>query len=154
MLLAATLALLAPGAPSPGGPALPASFRRDTLRACAPATLEAAQACIRASMSPEEFAILAERIPSRRFRGFIDCEIELAFRLGDATSPMGRLMDGLLGFHNPGFAASMIISDLQVRMAGGGGDAIPFEERRERFRTEPPPAGSGTTCTADTTPSA
>ena len=150
MPLAAMLALLA--APGPAaGPALPASFRRETIRACAPTTIIEAQACLRASMSAEDYAILSDRIPARRFRGIIDCEIETAWRLGDSTSPMGRLMDGLLGFHNPGFAASMIISDLQVRSRGGGG--LPFDEMRDRFRTEPPAAGP-TTCNTSTTPSA
>ena len=151
MPLAAVLALLAaPGAPTADAPALPASFRRQILRTCAPTTMLEAEACLRASVSPDDFAILSDRIPARRFRGFVDCEIETAWRLGDSTSPMGRLMDGVLGFHNPGFAASMIISDLQVRSRGGG-QGLPFDELRERFRADPPSAGP-TTCTADTTP--
>ncbi len=151
MLLAATLALLAaPGAPAADEPTLPASFRREVLQTCAPTTVDDAVACLRASVSAEDFAILADRIPARRFRGFIDCEIETAWRLGDPTSPMGRLMDGLLGFHNPGLAASMIISDLQVRSVDG--DGLPFDEMREQFRTQRPPVPP-TTCNARTTPS-
>ena len=82
----------------------------------------------------------------------MDCEIEMAWRLDDSTSPMGRLMDGLLGFHSPGFAASMIISDLQVRSQGHS-PGLPFDELREQFRTERPPIDPST-CNASTTPSA
>ncbi len=152
MMLAAVLALLAaPGAPAAAEPALPPSFRREIIQTCAPTTIEDAVACLRASVSAEDFAILADRIPARRFRGFIDCEIETAWRLGDSNSPMGRLMDGLLGFHNPGFAASMIISDLQVRSRDG--DGVQFDEVRNQFRTNPPPVPP-TTCNEFTTPSA
>ena len=134
-------------------PTLPSSFRHEVLVGCAPTTLERAEACLRSSMNEQDFAILADRIPARRFRGMIDCEIERDWRLADPTSPMGRVMDALIGFHNPGFAASMIISDMQVRSHGG--DGLPFDELRERYRTEPPPIGSSTTtCTVTTTPSA
>jgi hypothetical protein len=153
MVSMALLALLAAqGTMSVPIPALPVSFRHEVLAGCVPTTLESAEACLRNSMNEEDFAILADRIPARRFRGVIDCEIETDWRLADPVSPMGRLMDALLGFHNPGFAASMIISDVQVRNHGGNG--LPFDELRERFRTQPPPVRSATTCHANTTPSA
>jgi len=141
MPLAAALALVMAGQENQfptSPPTLPPSLARGALAACAPSTLEAAERCLRASLSPADLAIVEDRIPARRFRPHLDCEIEIAWQLGNPDSPMGRVMDGLLGAHRPHFAASMIISDLQVRAHGGA--LLPFDnEVRDAVVRDRPP---------------
>ena len=117
-------------------PTLPSSLAPGALTACAPATLAAAEQCLRASLSAGDLAILQDRIPARRFRPALDCEMLAAWRLEDSSSPMGGLMDRLIGIHHPQMAAGMIISDLQVRAQGG--DGMPFDQVREAMRQSPP----------------
>ena len=153
--LAALAMLAASGAQTDEGyrpqAALPTSFNRKVLRTCAPNTLSAAEICLSAALSVDDAGILGQRIPSRRFRGYIDCEIELAWRLGDPHSLMGKLMDHLRGVHNPGMAASMIISDYQVRATDHTG--FDFDGLRKAIKVQPAMAdGSQTTCTETTTP--
>jgi hypothetical protein len=152
MLLALALqtgvALITPGAHVF---ALPSSLQRGELAACAPATIEAAEQCLRASLSAEELAIVQDRIPARRFRPALDCEIETAWRLDDPSSPMERVMDGLLGLHHPHLAAGMIITDLQVRARTNSGFA--FDQVRAGFRQAPPPPPNPNDCRAVDSPS-
>jgi hypothetical protein len=102
-------------------------------------------------MSPEDLAILSDRAEARRFRGYLDCEIETAWRLADPGSPMGIEMAGLLGLHRPDLAAGIIISDFQARSMGR---SLPFEVLRDGFKTAPPGGDTETTCNATTTPPA
>ncbi|HEY0114838.1 MAG TPA: hypothetical protein VGB54_03870 [Allosphingosinicella sp.] len=129
-------------------PALPPSLAPGALEACAPATLEAAETCLRNSLSREDLSIVLDRIPARRFRPHLDCAIETAWRLRDRTAPMAKVMDRLLGVHRPGFAASMIISDMQGRALG---EPLPFDDFREAIRANPRMVEDTSTC-PDPTP--
>jgi hypothetical protein len=120
---------------------LPPSLRAGALAACAPATLEAAEACLTSALSPEDLAIVQDRIPARRFRPPLDCQIEKEWRLGDPNSPMARVMFAKLGFNHPGMAAGMIISDIQAKAAG---TSVPWVEMRQSFRGKPPEPASST----------
>jgi uncharacterized protein DUF6794 len=115
---------------NPTPPMLPPSFRVASLAACAPKTLEAAENCLNAALSPEDLAIVHDRVSARRFRPNLDCEIETEWRLTDSSSPMAKVMQEKLGVHHPDLAAGMIISDLQARAAGLN---VPFEQGRSQF---------------------
>ncbi|MBO9576231.1 MAG: hypothetical protein J7494_10875 [Sphingobium sp.] len=150
MLAAALLLLAADGVPQgegqfPAATALPVSLAKGALAACAPISLGTAVECLKTSISGEEMVILVQRIPARRFRPELDCEIETAWHLGDRKSPMGQEMDKLLGIHRPGFAAGMIISELQARW---NGDGMNFEQIRKMVRAQPRVAGAESTCTS------
>jgi hypothetical protein len=146
MLLALTLAVSALGQDSewPARQALPTSLAAGALAACAPATLEAAEQCLRTSLSADDLAILQDRIPARRFRPSLDCEIVAAWKLADPSSPMARVMDGLVGFHRPQFEAGMIISDLQVRANNHNDHGMAFDQVREAMQQSPPEPDSST----------
>jgi hypothetical protein len=131
--------------------ALPNSLQRGELAACAPTTLEAAEQCLRASLSAEELAIVQDRIPARRYRPALDCEIETAWHLDDPSSPMARVMDGLLGLHHPHLAAGMILTDMQVRAQTNSGFA--FDQVREELGQNPPPPPNPNDCRAADAPS-
>jgi hypothetical protein len=150
MSLTVLLMLVGTNPPSEFRFELPTSYRREVVQRCAPATLEAAETCLRNAMSAEDFAILSDRISARRFRGAIDCEIETAWRLPDPQSAMGREMDRLLGDHLPGIAASMIISDIQQRARSGHG--LDLASFYGRLRASASPDGPNTTCTITETP--
>jgi hypothetical protein len=154
MLLAVTLAASALW--QDGGarmPALPASLARGALAACAPVTLDASERCLRASLSADDLAILEDRIPARRFRPILDCEMIAAWRLDDSSSAMGRLMDQLMGFHYPLMAAGMIISDLQVRAQSHNDHGMEFDQMREALRQNPPPTQDSTCASFPARPS-
>jgi hypothetical protein len=145
MLFALTLAAWALGQDREARmPTLPASLARGALSACAPATLEAGEQCLRASLSADDLAILEDRLPARRFRPILDCEMVAAWRLDDSSSPMGGLMDRLMGFHYPLMAAGMIISDLQVRAQSHNDHGMAFDQMREALRQNPPPTQDST----------
>ena len=130
---------------------LPPSLQPGELEVCAPTTLEAAERCLKAALSPEDLAIVEQRFPARRFRPNLDKEITRAWRLADPASPMAQVMDGLLGQHMPDVAAGMIIGDLQARALG---KSLNFSEIAEMIRQSPvpdAPDGTPVTFTAPTT---
>ncbi|HEX8364958.1 MAG TPA: hypothetical protein VF603_06715 [Allosphingosinicella sp.] len=137
MIAALLLHALLSGAGSPDALPLPPSLREDTLAACAPTTLEQAEQCLRTALSPADLAIVEDRIPARQFRPGLDQALVRAWRLDDPASPMGRLMQTLIGIDWPDAAASMIISDLQVRSYDPRG--LDFEIIRRHFRENPRP---------------
>ncbi|MES2442583.1 MAG: hypothetical protein V4574_07110 [Pseudomonadota bacterium] len=146
MLAALSLMGLVAAQEFPAAVALPASFKSEALAGCAPATIEAAEACLRASMSAEDLAVLNDRVAARRFRSPLDCALIAAWKLDDSTSPMGRTMDRLIGVHRPLIAAGMIISDLQVRANSDDGHGLPFGELRSMFAATPPPPNDLSVC--------
>ena len=129
-------------------PTLPSSLRVGSLAACAPATLEAAENCLTHALSPEDLAVVQDRISARRFRPPLDCQIEEEWRLGDPTSPMAKVMFAKLGLNNPGMAAGMIISDVEAKAAGG---ELPWDEMRQSFAGAPPEPPTST-CDVKTSP--
>ena len=135
-MLAASVMLMAAALTGQQTSELPLSLERGELAACAPRTLADAEQCLRDSLSTGDLAILEQRIPARRFRPDLDMEISRAWNLADPKSPMGAVMDGLLGMHQPDVAAGMIISDLQARAAG---TPLDFVAIAEGFRKNPVP---------------
>jgi hypothetical protein len=132
-------------------PALPPSLQSGELESCAPTTLEAAESCLRTTLSPEDLATVEQRLLARQFRPNLDMAITTAWRLDDSNSPMGRVMDGLLGAHLPDVAAGMIISDLQGRATGL---PLDFSEIARMIRANPipqAPEGVPVTMTAPAT---
>ena len=133
------LPLLAAAGPVEPPPPVPPSLRQDQLEACAPVTLEAAEDCLRRALSPEDLAIVQDRILARQFRPGLDWAIQRAWRLRERTSPMARVMHALLGFYRADIAAGMIISDLQVRATDPAGNGIDFPVIAEALKQNPPP---------------
>jgi hypothetical protein len=117
-------------------PVLPQSLRTGSLAACSPITLEAAEKCLSAALSPGDLLIVQDRISARRFRPNLDCQIEEEWRLTDPNSPMARVMQEKLGIDHPDLAAGMIISDLEARAKGS---RLPFGKIRADLRTAAPP---------------
>ena len=119
-------------------PPLPPSLDQARLAACSPATLEAAETCLRGALSPADLTIVQDRIPARRFRPGLDMAIERAWHLREPGAPLARSMTALLGLDRPSLAAGMIISDLQVRALDPNGIGLDFKAMREAFRINPP----------------
>jgi hypothetical protein len=120
-------------------PQLPPSLQQDQLAACAPATLQAAEECLRHALSAADLAIVQDRIPARRFRPALDHAIERAWRLRDPASPMSNAMRALLGLERADLAAGMIISDLQVRAVNPSGGGMDFPGLAQALKQDPPP---------------
>ena len=101
---------------------LPGSLHDGALAACAPTTLDAAEACLTSALSKQDLAKLVDKAGSGAFRGALDCVIEIEWRLGDANSPMAKVMLEKIGIDHPAMAAGSIIQDVQLRASGSAMD--------------------------------
>jgi hypothetical protein len=113
-------AVVAAAAQSTSGPItpLPPSFRRGALSSCAPATVDAAEACLAQALSPNDLKKVQDG--SGAYGDGLRCEMEIEWRLTDVNSPMAKTMREKLGIDDAGMAASMIFQDFEMRAAGSG----------------------------------
>ncbi|QNO27525.1 hypothetical protein EEB18_000530 [Sphingopyxis sp. OPL5] len=97
---------------------LPASYDAEKVAACVPQTVDEAVACLKSTLSPADFTMLADREASRRFRGHLDEMLRVQWKLRDPETPLVQYMNRHGIYGSAVGAPAIIIGALQADAHG------------------------------------